>query len=74
MAKNNLPDEMRISCCNICLLAENMKDCKVCPFNVGLLYKGFAQIKTLEIPVNLSARRTEFIKQIKDSNDSLIIL
>lgn len=26
----------KIACCKICLLAENMKDCKACQFSIGL--------------------------------------
>lgn len=28
-----LPESMKQACCNICTLAEAMKDCKNCPFN-----------------------------------------
>lgn len=34
-----LPDEMKIACCNICLLADAMKDCTNCPFKIGLTVK-----------------------------------
>lgn len=27
-----LPESMKQACCNICTLAEKMKDCKSCPF------------------------------------------
>jgi hypothetical protein len=31
-----MDDNGKIACCVSCLLAENMKVCKVCPFNLGL--------------------------------------
>ena len=36
MHKNTLPLESRVAFCKICTLATIMRDCKNCPFNVGL--------------------------------------
>lgn len=46
---NNLPDEMKIANCKCCLLAHVMRDCKHCPFNVGLVYKTLDAIKRSEV-------------------------
>lgn len=32
-----LSKEMKVACCKCCLLAQAMKDCKSCPFNIGLI-------------------------------------
>ena len=36
---NALTDDMKIACCKTCSLADVMKDCKTCPFNVGLPFR-----------------------------------
>lgn len=48
MTKTSLPDDMRIACCLTCTLGSAMRDCKNCPFQIGLLYKGFELIKQAE--------------------------
>ena len=35
----NLDDDTKIALCKACTLAEVMKDCKVCAFNIGLPHK-----------------------------------
>lgn len=54
MTKNTLPDEMKIACCLTCTLGEPMKDCKICPFNLGLVFKGLELIKQAEQAANVS--------------------
>ena len=36
----NLDDDTKIALCKACTLAEVMKDCKVCAFNIGLPSEG----------------------------------
>lgn len=52
---NNLPDDMKIANCKCCLLSQAMKDCKACPFNIGLVYKGLDHVKKEDIdyPIEL---------------------
>ena len=40
--------EMWIACCKICLLAENMKCCKLCKFNIGLEVIKFEENKEVK--------------------------
>ena len=56
--KNTLPDESKIACCKICTLSEAMKDCKTCPFRIGLVFKQADQLVTLEL------QRENFVKNI----------
>lgn len=44
-----MDDLSKISNCKICLLAQAMKDCKACQFNIGLVYKTLDLIKEEEI-------------------------
>ena len=45
-------ERMYIATCGCCTLAEAMKDCKLCRFNIGLTYKAIGKaaqvIKTAE--------------------------
>jgi len=59
---------LNVANCLCCTIAESMRDCRTCPFNVGLVFKSLQTIKQAETPVNVSALRTAFIQQIKDSN------
>lgn len=34
-----MDDKSKIACCQICLLAEAMKECETCPFKIGLATK-----------------------------------
>ncbi len=57
----SLPDEMKIANCNICMLADSMKDCKTCPFNLGLTFKKLKEQDT-KMPDHL---RETYTKQVK---------
>lgn len=61
---NNLPDEMKIANCKCCLLADAMKDCKHCPFNIGLVYVQLDQVKKadIEYPIQLKQARLSNLK------------
>lgn len=61
---NSLPDEMKIANCKCCLLSQAMKDCKVCPFNIGLVYKQLETVKKQDIdyPVQLKQARLSNLK------------
>ena len=48
MNKTSLPDESKIACCLTCTLGTVMRDCKNCPFNIGLIVKGLQAIKQAE--------------------------
>lgn len=63
---DNLTDEMRIACCKCCLLSQAMKDCKVCPFRIGLVYKALREIKAVpvEYPIELRITTLERLKSL----------
>ena len=48
--------EFYVSMCKCCLIAEAMKSCSVCRFNVGLA----EQVQSIDaIPVSIPAKQTE---------------
>lgn len=55
---NNLTDEMKIANCQCCLLAKVMRDCDVCPFKIGLIYKRLEAVKNVKV---------EYPDQLKDA-------
>lgn len=63
-------ESLNIANCLCCTLASNMRDCKTCQFNVGLIVKGLQAIKQAEEPVNISAIRKVFTQQILISNSA----
>ena len=61
-----ITDENKIAWCKMCTLASYMKDCKHCPFNIGLPFRAaIKQEKRLEIDLAP-------IKQKVFANQSLI--
>lgn len=54
MNKTSLPDESKIACCLTCTLGTAMRDCKNCPFNIGLIVKGLQAIKQAEHAAHVS--------------------
>ncbi len=57
-------ENMAIACCKTCLLSSAMKDCKDCPFAVGLVYKALEQAKqvTSEYPSHLREQTLSNLK------------
>jgi len=71
MTKNTLPDETKIACCKACLLSSPMRDCTVCPFNIGLLHKSLDLLAQAEPITSLAPIvRDEFISKINDTVSS----
>lgn len=60
----NLPDEMKIACCKTCLLASAMRDCKTCPFRVGLVYRQLEQLKRATELTKLDETRMNNLKSL----------
>lgn len=62
--ENMTHDEMKIACCKTCLLADAMKTCNTCSFNIGLVYKGLDHVKKVDIdyPIELKQARLSNLK------------
>lgn len=55
-------EKSKIATCQICMLAANMRDCKLCKFNLGLLFKGFTIIKQAEVSTVSTNQGKEIVK------------
>jgi|GEM_PF-1670441 len=72
MNKNTLPDDTKIACCKACLLSSTMRDCKACPFNIGLLHKSLDLLAQDEPITSLAPSvRAKFIHKINEINDTV---
>lgn len=67
MSKNDtsLPDEMRIANCAICTLADSMKDCKRCQFNIGLAFKTLKENPVTASDEQITELKKAYTRQMK---------
>ena len=48
---NKITDDNRIAWCIACTLAEAMKDCKACEFNIGLPFRAAIEAESKKVTI-----------------------